>query len=219
STERKFADKDQETDIKKPAGWRVSVLPGRLHTVVGLEGDTQCVNIVFAGQAVWFTSYRLVIQSSVLLIQLGGTNKQVGQRRIKTPAWVQVIRGTGSQPLTIVIRYPGSTINLFHRRLVKGVTSTQGPVLVQHIFRTERHRDGIAPFFHDMADVVLAQTANSRDNARLGTDNVEVFKARPISPGGTSQQQHTVVQLMGNAQCRRLRASQWHTRGLFRNGS
>src|SRR5690606_3757036 len=70
-----------------------------------------------------------------------------------------------------------------------------------------------------MADVVLAQTANRRDNARLGTDNVEVFKARPISPGSTSQQQHAIVQLMGNTQCGRLRASQRYTRGLFGDSS
>src|SRR5690606_3223383 len=113
STARKFADEAPITGIKKPAGWRVSVLPGRLHTVVSLEGDTQSVNSVFGGQAI--VSFYLIIQASVLLIQLGSTNKQVGQGRIKAPARVQVIGGTGGQPLTVVIRHPGGTIHFFHR--------------------------------------------------------------------------------------------------------
>src|SRR5690606_40857512 len=101
------------TDFAIEKHTRVSVRPGRLHTVVSLEGDTQSVNIVFAGQAI--VSFYLIIQASVLLIQLGSTYKQVGQGRIKAPARVQVVRGTRSQPLTVVIRYAGGTVGFFHR--------------------------------------------------------------------------------------------------------
>src|SRR5690606_2705124 len=179
-----------------------------LQTVVRLEGDTQCVHVILTGQAV--IAFALIVQTVVHFIQLGRFNEQVSYTGIKAPVRVQRVGSTGGQPLTVIVRYTGGTVALFHRRFVKGVTRTQSPVFVQHILSTDRNGQGVAPFLYDMTDVVITQTTNVIDDAFAGGDDVEVFKGRPICPGSTGQQQQAVAVLVRYAQSGRARTSQRH---------